>query len=125
MNQVTINSNDHYFEEGQTILDLLKQINIEIPALCHDERLHPASVCRLCLVKISGVDRLQPSCRTPLTPGMIIETHLPEIEDYRKGILQMLAKDYPLNEVIRYPQKEFHRWLDHYGLTKEMENTAS
>ncbi|THU38254.1 formate dehydrogenase subunit alpha [Niastella caeni] len=125
MNQVTINNKDYSFEEGQTILNLLKQINIEVPALCHDERLHPASVCRLCLVKISGVDRLQPSCRTLLATGMIIETHLAEIEKYRKGIIQMLTKDYPLNEVIKYPQKEFHRWVNYYGLTKEMENKTS
>lgn len=125
MNQVTINNKDYYFEQGQTILNLLGQINCEVPSLCHDERLHPASVCRLCLVRISGIDRLQPSCRTLLTPDMIIETHLPEIEEYRKGILQMLAKDYPLNEVIKYPQKEFHRWLIHYDLTKEMEKAIS
>ncbi|AEV98647.1 formate dehydrogenase subunit alpha [Niastella koreensis] len=125
MNQVTINRKAYYFEEGQTILDLLKQINIDIPTLCHDQRLHPASVCRLCLVKVSGNNRLQPSCRTMLLPNMIIETHSPEIEGYRKGLMQMLAKDYPLNEVMKYPQKEFHRWLLHYGLTQGMQIATS
>jgi len=120
VNRVIINNEQYFFEEGQTILSLLKQNNIDVPALCHDERLHPASVCRLCLVKIKDIDRLQPSCRTLLTNNMVLQTHMPEIEYYRKGILQMLAKDYPLNSVIKYPDKEFHRWLQHYGLINEM-----
>src|SRR5689334_6622641 len=56
---------------------------------------------------------------------MIIQTHLPEIEAYRKGMMQMLAKDYPLNDVIKNPQKEFHRWLLHYGIMKEMQTSTS
>lgn len=125
MNQVTINSKEYTFIKGQTILDLLKQIDIDIPALCHDQRLPPASVCRLCLVKVKGANRLEPSCRTLLLPNMIIETQSPEIETYRTGIMNMLAKDYPLNEVLKYPQKEFHRWLHHYGVTSDMQTQIS
>ncbi|MFC0775065.1 formate dehydrogenase subunit alpha [Terrimonas alba] len=125
MKQVTINGQVHSFEEGQTILDILRNTGTEVPALCYDERLHPSSVCRLCLVKIKGSNRLQPSCRTLLDVNMEIETHSPEIENYRKGILQMLAKDYPLPEVFSQPKREFHQWLQHYGITNEMGSHVS
>lgn len=125
MKEVTINGRVHSFEEGQTILDLLRSTGLEVPALCYDERLRPSSVCRICLVSIKGINRLQPSCRTLLAGNMEIETHSPEIENYRKEILHMLAKDYPLSEVTSQPQKEFHKWLRHYGTTNEMENHIS
>ncbi len=125
MNQVIINGHTCLFEEGQTILQLLHKIGLEIPSLCYDERMHPLSVCRTCMVKIKGNDRWQPSCRTLLTNGMEIETHLPELEEYRKGILQMLANKYPLTLVANHPQVEFHRWLLHYGITNKMERVAS
>src|SRR5512139_1458900 len=114
MSQVILNGKEYFFEEGKTILSLLRTLGIEVPALCFDERLHPSSVCRLCLVNVKGQDRFSPSCRTLLSDKMEIETHTPEIENYRREILQMLAKNYPFTEVIHHPQKEFHKWLRHY-----------
>lgn len=124
MNQVNINGHNCLFEEGQTILQLLHRIGIQIPSLCYDERLQPLSVCRTCMVKIKGNERLQPSCRTLLTEGMEIETHLPQLEEYRKGILQMLANNYPLSLVANHPQVELHRWLLHYGITDAVAHVA-
>ncbi|QTE34892.1 formate dehydrogenase subunit alpha [Mucilaginibacter gossypii] len=125
MYSVIINNKEHHGEAGQTILNLLHRIGVDVPALCYDERLHPFSVCRSCLVKVKGQDQLQPACRTLLTDKMVVETHTSEIEDYRKGILQMLARDYPFSEVTRFPQKEFHQWLKHYGITEETKNTTT
>lgn len=92
MKQAIINGQCYSFKEEQTILGLLRSIDMEVAALCYDERLQPASVCRLCLVKIKGKDRLQPSCRTLLDDKMEIEIHSPDIESYRKGILQKVRK---------------------------------
>lgn len=125
LNQVVINGSTYSFDKGQTILNLLHCVSIEVPSLCYDERISPVSVCRTCLVKVKEIDRWVPACRTTLVGGMEIETHLPEIEDYRKGILQLLAKDYPLSDVIKYPQKEFHKWLHHYKLIEKLENKTS
>jgi len=125
MKQVIINGKTYSYSEEQTILKLLHSIGIAVPALCYDERFSPASVCRSCLVKVTGNNRLQPSCRTRLTDGMKIETNTPELESYRKGILAMMAKDYPLSEVAKYPEKEFHKWVMHYGITGEPENITS
>lgn len=113
---VTVNNKLYSFNGGETILGLLRRIGIEVPALCSDERLRPASVCRLCLVKVNGMNRLQPACSTLLSDGIEIETHTPEIESYRKGVLQWMAKGYPYAEIAKNPQKELHKWFLSYAI---------
>lgn len=120
MDQVSINGNLHPFTGGQTILQLLQQISLPVPSLCYDARLKPASSCRSCLVKVTGAAHLLPACSTLLTPGMDIQSHTPELEAYRQTLLSLLARDYPLADLDRYPEKEFHRWLRHYGLNQDL-----
>jgi formate dehydrogenase major subunit len=108
------------FTAGTTILELLQNNAIKIPALCHDRRLSSSSVCRSCLVKVNGDSHWHPSCSTLLLDGMEIETASQEIEDYRKGILGMMAKEYPQSAVKKFPDKEFHYWLNHYGIKGEL-----
>jgi len=117
MEEVIINNTAYSCREGITILDALKDAGIVLPTLCFDPRVKPASSCRLCLVQIKGNKRLQPACRTRVSAGMEITTHSPELEDYRKTVLTMLAKDYPLTAVAGEPAAEFHQWLNHYGIT--------
>lgn len=120
MPSVKINNRLFSFKSGMTILELVQNNSIEIPALCHDDRLHPASVCRSCLVKINGEAHWQPSCRTLLSDGMEIETTSAEIENYRKEILTMMAKNYSQSAVKKFPQKEFHYWLNRYNITSKL-----
>lgn len=116
MEEVIINNTAYSCLEGATILDVLKDAGIVIPTLCYDPRVKPASSCRLCLVQVKGNSRLQPACRTRVSAGMEITTHSPELEDYRKTVLSMLAKDYPATFAAGHPEAEFHYWLNHYGI---------
>jgi formate dehydrogenase major subunit len=100
--------------EGTTLLHAARSVGVEIPTLCHDERLKPAGACRLCLVHVRGIHHLVPACCTPAADGMEVETHTPEIEETRRTLLQLLAEDYPPDAVERWPEKQFHRWLKHY-----------
>lgn len=118
MLHVEINGNNYSCEEGKTLLNLFHEIGIHVPSLCFDPRLQPESSCRACLVKIEGKEHLQPSCSTYVSDGMKVVTHSKEIEEYRKTVLAMLAKDYPFEEVAKNPDKEFHQWLHHYDITK-------
>lgn len=124
MNQVKINGKLYPFQIGQTILEILHQNEIRVPSLCHDDRLEPKSFCRTCLVKEKGSSKWIPSCRTLVTGEMEIETNLPELEDYRKNIVKQLATGYPLSEVLQFPDKEFHQWLNYYGLVNDLEERA-
>lgn len=116
MPRVIINSTATDVPDGSTLLHATQAVGVEIPTLCHDERLKPAGACRLCLVQVRGLHHFVPACCTPVADGMEVETHTPEIEETRGTLLQLLAEDYPAEEVERWPEKSFHRWLRHYHI---------
>ena len=60
--------------EGQTILDATRASGKSIPTLCFLEGLSPVGACRLCMVEVSGIDRLFPACTTPAQDGMAVAT---------------------------------------------------
>ncbi|MGV3640673.1 MAG: 2Fe-2S iron-sulfur cluster-binding protein, partial [Adhaeribacter sp.] len=120
MDQVRINGKHYPFTGGQTILQLLQLVSLPVPSLCYDARMKPGNSCRSCLVQVAGAAHFLPSCSTLLASGMQIETHTPELEAYRKTLLSLMARDYPLADLDRYPEKEFHRWLRHYGLDQDL-----
>ncbi len=115
MLHVTINDQPCEAPEGFTILQALRAQGIEVPTLCHDDRLHPTGACRLCVVAVKGWDRFASACNTPLLDGMEIETHSPAVEDTRRTLLRLLAADYPATPRSA-PDKPFHHWLRHYGI---------
>ncbi len=116
MAQATINNLNFQFDGPHTILDALDEIGVKVPTLCHDDRLTPCGECRMCLVDVEGRANPVSSCNTMLEDGMKIETHTPELEEERRGLLAMLADRYPAEPVERYPDKPFHRYLHDYGL---------
>ena len=75
---------------GQTILEVARANNTYIPALCYMEGLSAVGACRLCMVEISGVDRLQPACTTPVQEGLAVVTDSQQLQDYRKIALEFL-----------------------------------
>ncbi|MEI6436749.1 MAG: 2Fe-2S iron-sulfur cluster-binding protein, partial [Bacteroidota bacterium] len=80
--------------QGETILDLAKRHGIEIPTLCHDDRLEPFSSCYLCVVEVEGIRGHQPSCSTRLTDGMKIITDNESIRKSRKIALELLLSNH-------------------------------
>ncbi len=122
---VTINNQSHHFAEGTTVLHACRQLGIELPTLCHDDRLQPLGGCRLCIVQIKGWPRPATACNTTLTDGMDIQTHSPEVEELRRTLLTLLAEDYPPEAVETWPEKDFHRWLRHYSVLPQPRATPS
>ena len=111
-----INGKAHQFEKPLSILEASQAIGIEIPTLCHDERLKPVGACRLCLVEIEGQPRPVPACFTELEDGMVISTHNPVIEHERRMILKMLAPDHPSHGLRHTPDTLFYRYAIQYGI---------
>ena len=105
--------------DGSTVLQATRLAGVDVPTLCHDDRLKPAGACRLCLVRVNGSNHLVPACATPVADGMEVETHTPEIEETRRTLLQLLAADYPVEAVEQWPEKQFHRWLRHYQVRND------
>ncbi len=80
--------------KGETILELARRQDIEIPTLCNDERLEPFSSCYVCVVQVEGMRGLQPACSTKIAEGMRIETENDRVKRSRKFALELLASNH-------------------------------
>ncbi len=76
--------------EGQTILQAARENGKHIPTLCDLKGLTPVGACRLCIVEVSGTDRLLPACTTPIQEGMSVTTNSPKLTLYRRISLELL-----------------------------------
>ncbi|MFQ5828695.1 MAG: formate dehydrogenase subunit alpha [Candidatus Methylomirabilia bacterium] len=80
--------------EGTTIWEAARHVGIDIPVLCHDPRLRPVGVCRLCVVDV-GERVLAASCVRAVAPGMTVVTGSEKVERCRRGLTELLLSDYP------------------------------
>ena len=92
---IQIDGKSYPIEPGETILQVAKRNEIFIPTLCHDDRLDPAGACRMCLVEIEGWRRLTPSCATPATPGMVVQSENERVVRHQKALLALYLTDHP------------------------------
>ncbi len=92
MRVVTLTINDQLLSgrDDETILQVAKAHNIQIPTLCQLDGLSTWGGCRLCLVHIHGSDKLSPACVTKVTEGMVVETESERLNKYRHTIVEML-----------------------------------
>jgi formate dehydrogenase major subunit len=83
--------------DGTTILDAAKQLGIEIPVLCHDDRYDPVGVCRLCVVDV-GARVYAAACVRPCEEGMDVKTSTERVEHHRSMLTELLLADQPAPE---------------------------
>jgi bidirectional [NiFe] hydrogenase diaphorase subunit len=79
--------------EGQTILEVALAAGKYIPTLCYLGGLSAAGACRLCVVEVSGVGRLVPSCTTAVQDGMLVTTNSEKLARYRRMALELLLTE--------------------------------
>lgn len=97
-----INNKEISVEQGTTILDAARKLNIKIPTLCylnlHDKKTtnKPGS-CRVCVVEVEGRKNLAPSCCTAVAPGMVVNTSTPRVIAARKTIIELLLSDHSMD----------------------------
>ena len=75
-------------QPGQTIVEAANANGVWIPVLCRYEGLKPAGSCRVCTVRVAG--RFMAACTQPVTEGMAVENEVPDLEDMRKALVEML-----------------------------------
>ncbi len=78
---------------GESIFNAAWNNGIHIPRLCHVGSLSDVGACRLCLVEVDGLDRLQPSCLTPVREGMKVRTDTEALRQQRKMIVELLLAE--------------------------------
>ena len=92
--RLTVDGREVEVTAGTTIWDAARAAGVEIPVLCHDPRLPPVGVCRVCLVDV-GEKKLAASCVREASDGMAVTTRNEKIDACRKGLAELLLSDYP------------------------------
>jgi NADH-quinone oxidoreductase subunit G len=82
---------------GTLLIEACKTAGIEIPAFCYYPGLSLQAACRMCVVRVEKMPKLQTACTTPVTEGMVVATETPEIAQARKATLQLLLGNHPLD----------------------------
>lgn len=90
---ITIDGARYDAQKGETVLSVCQRNGINIPTLCHDERLNPTGSCRLCLVDIKG--HLETSCTVPVRDGMEVVTRNEKVVKARRQVLDLLFSNHP------------------------------
>jgi NADH-quinone oxidoreductase chain G len=84
--------------EGMMLVDAAKFGDVEIPYFCYEPRLgQPVGACRMCLVEIEGIPKLQTSCSTPVKDGMVVITTSDRVKHAQNAIVEFLLVNHPLD----------------------------
>ncbi|GAC1655885.1 MAG: NADH-quinone oxidoreductase subunit NuoG [Vulcanimicrobiaceae bacterium] len=94
---VTIDGVKLSVPKGTLLVEAAKVLRKEIPVYCYHTKLGPAGLCRICLVEIEGMPKLQIACNTPVTDGMVAHTFNAKVDDGRRAVLEFLLKNHPLD----------------------------
>jgi len=97
MPKIVINNKEVEFEEGMTVLQACELAGVEIPRFCYHERLSIAGNCRMCLVEMEKSPKPIASCAMPAAEGMKIKTNTHFVEKARKGVMEFLLANHPLD----------------------------
>ena len=97
MLKLKINDIEVEVDQGLTVLQACEKAGVEIPRFCYHEKLSIAGNCRMCLVEMEKSPKPIASCAMPAAEGMVIKTNTPKIETSRKGIMEFLLANHPLD----------------------------
>ena len=97
MFKLKVNDIDIEVEEGLTVLQACEKAGVEIPRFCYHEKLSIAGNCRMCLVEMEKSPKPIASCAMPAAEGMNIKTNTAFVEKARKGVMEFLLANHPLD----------------------------
>jgi NADH-quinone oxidoreductase subunit G len=94
---ITIDGRPLTVEKGKTVLQAAIENGISVPYYCYHPGIGIDGSCRVCIVKIEKMPKLQTSCSTPCTEGMVVQTRTPEVVEARAGVFEFLLINHPLD----------------------------
>jgi NADP-reducing hydrogenase subunit HndD len=103
--KITIDGKTVEVEQGATVYEAAKLIGIDIPTLCYmnmgDMNIkHNPGGCRMCVVEVEGRRNLAPSCVTPVTNGLVVNTHNMRVLNARRTVLELMLSDHPFDCLV-------------------------
>ncbi|MFQ5864869.1 MAG: molybdopterin-dependent oxidoreductase [bacterium] len=112
MPKITIDGIEIEVEKGTTVIQAAERLGIEIPRYCYHPGLSIVGVCRICLVDIERMPKLQVACYTPVTDGMVVHTNNEKVLQARRAVLEFLLLNHPLDCPVCDQAGEC--WLQNY-----------
>lgn len=94
---VTINGVAHQVEKGAQLIEVCKEKGSEVPSFCYYSDLALQASCRMCLVRVEKMPKLQTACTLTCTDGMSVTTNSEEVEKARRAMLEFLLANHPLD----------------------------
>src|SRR3954449_4120699 len=94
---LTINGQQLSAPKGMLLVEAAKLVGIDIPIFCYEPRLKPVGACRMCLVQIEKLPRLQTACTTPVAADMVVHADTPDVIAAQNGVLELLLANHPLD----------------------------
>ncbi len=97
MAKITIDGREIEIENGSSVIQACDHAGIEIPRFCYHERLSIAGNCRMCLVEVEKAPKPVASCHFPVADGMVVHTDTPKVRDARRGVMEFMLINHPLD----------------------------
>ncbi len=95
--KVTINGKEFHVPKGARLIDVCREKGFDIPSFCYYADLALQASCRMCLVRIEKMPKLQTSCTIICTDGMVVTTQSEEVEKAQRGMMEFLLANHPLD----------------------------
>ena len=97
MTKLTVDGIEIEVPAGSAVIQACEQAGVEIPRFCYHERLSVAGNCRMCLVEIEKAPKPVASCAYPVAEGMVVKTDSPMVRNARRGVMEFLLINHPLD----------------------------
>jgi NADH-quinone oxidoreductase subunit G len=95
---LTIDGREIQAVENSMLVDAAKHGDVEIPVFCYEPKLgQPVGACRMCLVEIEGIPKLQTGCSTPVKDGMVVNTQSERVKEAQRSVVEFLLINHPLD----------------------------
>ncbi|HVS28198.1 MAG TPA: NADH-quinone oxidoreductase subunit NuoG [Solirubrobacteraceae bacterium] len=95
---LTIDGREVSAPEGTMLVDGAKRGDVEIPVFCYEPKLgQPVGACRMCLVEVEGIPKLQTGCSTPIKDGMVVHTQTQRVREAQQSVVEFLLINHPLD----------------------------
>ena len=95
---LTVDGREIEADEGAMLVDAAKHGDIEIPVFCYEPKLgQPVGACRMCLVEVEGIPKLQTACSTPVRDGMVVHTRTEQVKEAQNAVVEFLLVNHPLD----------------------------
>ncbi len=118
--KIKIDGKEFKVKKGITILEACKKFGIKIPTLCYHPDLNVAGICRICVVEVEGMNKLQPACAFPIENSISVKTHSNKVRIARKINLELMLSDHygHCYTCVRNGKCELQKLAEEYSIDK-------